>query len=407
MAKAKVLISLTLIISLCSWAAESQNDTLPLGSSKFKYELAKIERDQIYETRSQKVIDISDLVEAFKNTDVFVIGEFHDNYDCHVFQRNFIEALYQRYPKIVVGFEFFKREDNRFLEQWRNGEINDGELIEKTGWYKKTALNYGYTKVVMDIIKKYRIQTIGLNVSRKILRKVSRKGFNSLSVEEKKLFPTIHIPNAEHRYLIETIFGNFATQVPFWFDNIYNAQRCWDVVMAESMREMLEKNEFRGYKGIIIAGNFHVAYGLGIPFRYKKAQKSVRITTIIPVSLTSEDTNSEDDPHPMKKMFANQLTQVAVFSRGIGDYVFSASESRFSHFPDLGIKCKKVGEKFQISQVKKKSIGEEFGLKKGDFIDSVDGISIKTIEQFRLLSANKKWGDSIKIRVEKKIDFKK
>ncbi len=387
--------------------SDSHQDTLPIGPSPYKYDLGKIEKNQIYETGSGKIVNLSDLVRAAGSADLIVIGESHDNYDCHVFQKDLIEALYQKYPRIIVGFEFFKREDDEALELWRNGQISESELIRKTGWYQKTSYNYGYTRLIMDVLKKYRIKTIGLNVSRDILRKVSRKGFDSLSPDEKKLFPGIKVSHPQHRYLIKTIFGDFALQVPFWFENVYDSQKCWDVVMAESMRQTLAKREFRGYKGIIIAGSFHVAYHLGIPFRFQRSDKRARLTTIMPVLIPTKDKESDPEEHPMKKMFAKNLPAVAVFSRGIGDYVFSITTPPHSHFPELGFSCKKINDTIQIAAIKKKGLAEKYGLKKGDIIVMADGENLKTMEQLRSLLASKEWGGDIRLRLDRKIELKK
>jgi uncharacterized iron-regulated protein len=278
-----ILVILVTVGNPFTLRADSQYDILPLGPSKYKFIIDKIEKDQVIDTAAGKVVAVEDIINQNMGTDVFIIGEAHDNYQCHTFQRDFIETLYKKHPKIIVGFEFFWREDENVLEQWRHGRISEDDVIKRTGWYKRGGQNYGYTKLIMDIIQKNNIKTIGLNVPRSILRTVSRKGFDQLSKEEKKLFPTLHIPNPEHEYFIKSIFGTFAAQVPMWFTNIYNAQKCWDVIMAESMRQALAKKEFKGYKGVIIAGSNHVSYKLGIPFRYRKADKRAKITTIVPV----------------------------------------------------------------------------------------------------------------------------
>lgn len=398
---------LFILVFFMATPGASHHDTLPLGESKYRFELAKIGADQVFATRSGEVMDVAGLVDAAADSDVFVIGEFHDNMDCHLFQKRFIRALFEKHPRIVVGLEFFSRKDNPVLEKWRTGEIREDELLEQTGWYRRTALNYGYTRVVMDVIREYRIPVIGLNVSRDILRKVSRKGFQSLSPEEKKLFPGVDARNDQHRYLIKTVFGDFATQVPMWFENIYTAQKCWDVVMAESMRTTLAKPAFKGYRGIIIAGNFHVAYGLGIPFRYHRARKAVNLTIVVPVSLGSEDGESREEPNPMKKMFEKQLPETAVFSRGIADFVFSVSTPTHPHFPELGITCKKVDDRLQVTRVRKGAIAEEYGIQKGDVIISLDGVRVNSLEQFRRLGSRKNWDEKITMEIEKGITLRK
>jgi aminopeptidase N len=405
-----IILFIILMGSMFTILATSSHDILPLGPSKYKFIIEKIEQDQIIRTDTGKVVTLEDIVNQNPDTDVFIIGEAHDNYQCHTWQRDFIEALYKKDPKIIVGFEFFWRDDNPVLEQWRTGQITEEELIKKTGWYERGAQNYGYTRLVMEILKKYRIKTIGLNVPRSILRTVSRKGFDQLSAEEKKLFPTLNIPNPEHEYFIKSIFGTFAAQVPMWFKNIYAAQKCWDVVMAESMREILAKKEYKGYKGVIIAGSNHVAYKLGIPFRYQKAAPKAKITTIVPVLMPVEKTEEEEEEeeaHPMMKMMGDSLKPAAVFSRGIADYVFSAPQPLHHYFPVIGFSISEKNNKFVVTRVKKKSIAEKNGISKEDQITAIDGVEITSLEQLRLLIAQKKWDDSITFGLVKKIDIKK
>jgi len=408
-----ILLFIILMGSMFTLLADSGHDILPLGPSKYKFIIEKIEQDQVIRTATGKEVTLEDIVNQNPDTDVFIIGEAHDNYQCHTWQRDFIEALHKKYPKIIVGFEFFWRDDNPILEQWRMDQVTEDEVIKKTGWYERGFQNYGYTRLVMDNLKKHQVKTIGLNVSRSILRTVSRKGFDQLSREEKRLFPTLNIPNPEHEYFIKSIFGTFAAQVPMWFKNIYAAQRCWDVVMAESMREFLAKKEYNGYKGVIIAGSNHVAYKLGIPFRYQKAAPKAKITTIVPVLMPEEKTaeeeeeEEEEEAHPMMKMMGDSLKPAAIFSRGIADYVFAAHQPLHHYFPVIGFTLAEKNGKFVVTRVKKKSIAEKNGINKEDRITAVDGVEITSLEQLRGLIAQKNWEDSITFGVVKKIDIKK
>ncbi|MCK5058629.1 MAG: ChaN family lipoprotein [Candidatus Aminicenantes bacterium] len=387
---------------------ESKQNTLPLGPSEYKFEIGQVEKDKIIETATNKVVTMADIVKNSKNSDVFIIGEAHNSYECHTFQRDFIDTLYKENPKIIVGFEFFLREDNETLESWLQGTISEAELLQKAGWYKKTSFNYGYTRLVMDVIKKHKIKVIGLNIPRTILRQVSRKGYPSLSAEEKKLFPTIGIYNREHEYFIKSVFGSFAVQMPMWFTNIYNAQKCWDVIMAASMRKVLSEKKYLGYQGVIIAGSNHVAYKLGIPFRYKKTDNRAGITTIIPVYLPEEEKDSEDeDQHPMMKMMGKSLLPAAIFSRGIGDYVFSISRPEFEFFPVMGMKTRLKDGKIVVTKVDKDSIAEKNGIRKDDIILSIDGVEVTSLEQMRMTLVVKNWDDSVNIELSKRIEIKK
>ena len=411
----KLVVGFWIVIIGIGWItsslfAETQFDTLPLGPSQYKWIIDKVEKDQIMQTSTGKIVSIDQIIAMHGDADVFIIGEAHDNYQCHTFQRDFIEALYKKYPNIIVGFEFFYREDNPVLEQWRNGQITEEELIKKTEWYKRGGLNFGYTRLITDVIKKYKIKTIGLNVPRNILRTVSRKGFDNLSPEEKKLFPTLSIPNVEHEYFIKSIFGTFAVQVPMWFTNVYTAQKCWDVIMAESMRMTLAQKEFKGFKGVIIAGSNHVSYKLGIPFRYAKADAKAKIVTIVPVLLPEEkkkDDDTGEETNPMVKALASSLSPAAVFSRGIADYVFSANQPPYTFFPSIGFTVDEKENKLTVTQVTKGSIAERYGIREGDEITSVEGTPVTNLEQMRILIAQKNWDESLSISVVKKVEIKK
>ena len=76
--------------------------------------------------------------------------------------------------------------------------------------------------------------------------------------------------------------------------------------MAESMKNYLKKKKYKNYKGIIIAGNNHVVYHLGIPFRYKLAKKGIKTITIAPIILPEKDEKDEkdkdEDENPMLEM---------------------------------------------------------------------------------------------------------
>ncbi|MEN8155270.1 MAG: ChaN family lipoprotein, partial [Acidobacteriota bacterium] len=354
----------------------TDDDLLTIGKSKNRFDIGKIEKGQIVDTKLNKKVTMEEMVKSSLKSDVFVIGEMHISYDCHKFQADFIEALFKAYPKIIIGFEFFQRKDDPVLEKWRLGKITEDELLKETGWFEKGSYHYYYTKMIMDLARKYKIKLAGLNIPRTILRKTSRKGFATLTKEEKKLFPTINVLNKDHRFFIQRVFGDFTMQMPpFWFNNMYSAQKIWDVVMAESMLKTLKKN--KGYKGIIIAGNNHVVYKLGIPFRYNLSNKRARVTTIIPVYLSEKKDEDDIAGNPMMKKLKASLDPIGIYSRGIGDFVFPIESSSDNKFKKFGLKEDFKDNKFIVKSVAKKSAAEECGIKKGDIIKSVNGIEIK------------------------------
>jgi len=287
-------------------ADESALDRLPIGSSPQRLELAALEAGRAMDTASGRETAVSDLVRSHLDKDVYIIGETHDSYACHAWQNEFISTLAGNHPQLVVGFEFFCREDDPALAQYLDGTISESELLERTGWYRRGAQNFAYTRMVLETVRKLGLKAVGLNVPRELIRRVAKGGTAGLSAAEKALFPGVERGDPQHEFFIRATLGDFAVQVPMWFRGIYAAQKCWDSVMAESMRRALARPGLRGHKGVIIAGSAHVAYGLGIPWRYRRFDGRARILTLVPVMVTAEKKESGDEDSPMVSALAGQ-----------------------------------------------------------------------------------------------------
>ncbi|MCJ7524880.1 MAG: ChaN family lipoprotein, partial [Candidatus Aminicenantes bacterium] len=376
----------------------------PIGASPQRLDLAVLPVGQIMATTRGQEIDMPTLVRQNLDKDVFIIGEFHDSYACHLRQKEFIEALAKETPRLLVGFEFFNRDDDPLLDLYLNGKISEAELLEKTGWYQRGAMNFGYTRLVLETVKKLGLKAVGLNVPREMVSRVAKRGWAGLSAAERALFPGAERSHPEHEYFIRSTLGEFAVQVPLWFLNVYSAQKCWDTVMAESMRLALARPEFRGRKGIIIAGSAHVAYGLGIPWRYRLRDKRAKILTLVPVTVTAKKAETSEEENPMVKALAGQLKPAALFARGLADAVFAINAEEKPYFAEAGFSGKGNAEGlYVVERVGKGTPAEKCGLKKGDFILAVDGVPFKSLSGLRLLLSQKNWDDPLQLDIRKKI----
>jgi uncharacterized iron-regulated protein len=404
-----LIVVLIVFLSAPAFTADEKSlDALPIGQSPHRLELSMLPAGKIMDTAQGREIDLPALVKENLGRDVFIIGEFHDSYACHTWQKEFIETLAKAYPRLVVGFEFFNRADDPFLDLYVSGKISEAQLLEKTGWYKRGALNFAYTRLVLETVKKLGLKAVGLNVPREMVSKVAKGGFAKLAAAEQALFPGVGRTYPEHEYFIRSTLGEFAVQVPFWFQNVYSAQKCWDVVMAESMRLALARPVLRGFKGIIIAGSAHVAYGLGIPWRYRLRARGAKILTLVPVTVAAKKKEADEEENPMIKALAGQLQPAALFSRGLADAVFAVAAEEKPYFAEAGFSGKMSVEGiYEISQVSKESPAEKCGVKKGDRILAIDGVPVKSLEGLRLILAQKNWGDEFELEVRKKISLKK
>lgn len=404
-----ILFFIGVALAAALWPAEEKAlDALPIGPSPQRLELAVLPAGQVMATAAGEVLDLPALVKRNLDKDVFIIGEYHDSYACHAWQKDFIEALAKAHPRLVVGFEFFNRGDDEALDQYLNGKIGEAELLQKTGWYQRGALTFAYTRLVLETVKRLGLKAVGLNVPRELVSRVAKGGFANLSAAERAMFPGAGRTYPEHEYFIRSTLGEFAVQVPLWFQNVYAAQKCWDTVMAESMRLALARPGFRGCKGIVIAGSAHVAYGLGIPWRYRLGDKRARVMTLVPVTVAVKKSDDGEEENPMVKALAGQMKPAAVFARGLADAVFAVAAEEKPHFAEAGFSGKMNADGFfEVSQVRKDSPAEKSGVKKGDLVLALDGAPVKTLEGLRLILAQKNWEDSFDVDIRKKISLKK
>ena len=391
-------------VSLVYAVDDNALDMLPIGRSPQRLVTTALPAGKIMDTASGQEIGLPDLVQQNSDCDVFIVGEYHDSYACHAWQKDFIEALAKEHPRLVVGFEFFNRNDDQALRLYLDGKISEAELLHETGWYGRSAVNFAYTRLVLETVKRLGLQAVGLNVPRELVRRVAKLGLSSLSPDEQALFPGVERTDPEHEYYVRSTLGEFAVQVPFWFQNIYLAQKCWDTVMAESMRQALARPESKGYKGVIIAGSAHVAYGLGIPWRYRQRDSGAKIMTLVPVNVVDKKDELGEEENPMVKALAGQLQPAAIFSRGLADVVFAVAVEEKPCFAEAGFSGKlNAGGLFEVTHVDKESPAEKSGLRVGDLVLAVDGVPLKSLEGLRLVLSQKNWDDSFELDIRKKI----
>jgi C-terminal processing protease CtpA/Prc len=212
----------------------------------------------------------------------------------------------------------------------------------------------------------------------------------------------------DHKFFIRSVFGEMAVISDWWFQRVYSAQKGWDIIMAESIIQELAKKTNRNSIGIIIAGSNHVKYSLGIPYRLKLRGKNFKVATVIPIHLPAPKKKGEDEPeNPMLKMLKKNADPTAVFSRGIGDFVFAVPSPAQPHYPQLGIQGMMQKDGYHISWVHPEGLAKKNGLRKGDIIVDLDGHSLESKETMNKIMATKKWDDAMTVRVFKKIELKK
>lgn len=232
---------------------------------------------EIIRIRDAERTDFNTMVDDVSSARVVFIGESHDNSHHHDSQLEVIAALHEKGYPLAIGLEMFKKEDQEKLDQWVEGRMDERTFrrIYRSYW------GFGW-ELYSDIFRysrKHSIPMIGLNVPKKITKKVAKGGFGSLTRDERAQLPPAVTCDVDSRYKdhLRMIFRYKGT-MDRSFVNFCEAQVLWDQSMAWHIARFLEKNHDRVV--IVLTGSIH-AWKFGIP-RQLGRMMSIEQKVILP-----------------------------------------------------------------------------------------------------------------------------
>ncbi|MDW8190379.1 MAG: ChaN family lipoprotein [Pseudobdellovibrionaceae bacterium] len=226
-----------------------------------------------------------EVAKEIQSGDILVLGETHYQWPVSDFQVHILESLRSLGNKVHVGMEFLD-----FTKQPLVDALQDGVLSEKD--FEKQAWEGGdfefYRRQILFPQKGLGERLVALNAPRALTRFVARHGLEKLPDSLRSLLP----PNFELGN--EKYFERFRKAMSHGIGEeglrrYFAAQSIWDDTMAYRASEFL--NSVSDGVFVIIVGEFHVAYGGGLPDRLQKRIPHRRIWTMsqLPDNLVMED----------------------------------------------------------------------------------------------------------------------
>jgi uncharacterized iron-regulated protein len=397
---------LALVLPVIAGATEL--DQLPLGEEGRAYELGSAEAGTVFDTTSRSIVEIDELVNRMAGADVVLLGEEHTAMDQKNLQARLVEGMAATERDIVLAMEFFQRGDDAVLKQWVQGEIDERELLDATGWYDRGGYRWEYYRPVMEVARAHGMTVVGANVPREIPRTVNRSGLDGLSEDQRAEIGVVATDGSpQHRYLISRYFGDTVAMLPpGWFDNMYAAQCLWDVVMARSVLGEVAPNK----TVVLVVGSGHIAYDLGIPRRLDEERDAaglprLRIATFCPATAPAPDPEGEPSGHPMGggQATGEDAGAPALFALSLADYVGVFDDrGGIEAFPTVGLKLKQDGDDHPVvSMVWPDTLAEDVGFESGDRVLDVNGTVPESLGELRFLIAGIEWGQRFGVRVQR------
>lgn len=246
---------------------------------------------QLFDAKGKKTT-YKKLIEKASETEVVLFGEYHNNAISHWLELEVTMDVAQK-KKLVLGAEMLEADNQKQVNQYLNGEINQKQLDSTARLWKNYTTDY---KPLVDFAKEKKVPFIATNIPRRYASMVSKKGFeslNSLSDEEKNWIAPLPMPyDASLPGYTEMLkmMGEHTSE------NMPKAQATKDATMAHFIVKNMQSNTvFIHYNGTFHSDNFD-----GINWYLKQYKPSIKIITIATVEqsdlskLDKENTKKAD-----------------------------------------------------------------------------------------------------------------
>lgn len=226
---------------------------------------------QLFDKNGKKVA-YKKLLKSVESTQVVLFGEFHNNAISHWLELELTKDIAQN-KTIVQGAEMLEADNQKQLNQYLNGEINQKKLDSTARLWPNYKTDY---KPLIDFALENKNPFVATNIPRRFASMVSKKGFEALetlTAEEKSWIAPQPIPyDASLPGYVEMMkmMGEHTSL------NMPKAQASKDATMAYFINKNLKENSiFIHYNGSYHSDNFE-----GISWYLKVYNPEIKIITI-------------------------------------------------------------------------------------------------------------------------------
>lgn len=216
---------------------------------------------KLYNAEGEEV-DYSAVISEFKNMDVVLLGELHNDPISHWMHLEIIQSLHQETPNTVLGAEMFERDNQLLLDEYLSRKIREKDFEKEARLWPNYETDY---KPFVEYAYDNKLSFIATNVPRRYAAAVAREGtdaLDSLSDEALDYLPPLpyHFnPEApEYAEMLQMMSGQHGGG-----DNMVKAQALKDATMAHFIAQNLPDDGLF----IHIQGDYH-SKNYGSIYRY-------------------------------------------------------------------------------------------------------------------------------------------
>jgi len=327
-------------------------------------------KPKLVDLNNQK--SINELAGSLTKKRALFIGEIHDELEHHQNQLLLIQHLYELYPYIAIGVEFFQQPFQTYVDKYIAGQIDEREMLVKTEYFKRWGVDYRLLQPILKFAREKHIPVLALNISDEIHHKVFEGGLKNLSNEDRTHIPKdIEHISDDYRNRLEAIYNTHPENDNF--ENFIEGQQLWDEAMADNAANYLNQHPQRLM--IVLAGLGHMIYGDGIP-------------------------------HSLNRRIGGNYSSIAINGEefaeypGIANFVLATSDSEA--LPEAGMLGIKVNDSINgvfVTGLASDGGAKAAGISVQDRINSLDGVQIENFFEIRSIMFDKRPGDIVGVEV--------
>lgn len=267
---------------------------LEIGDPSRRTRRLRVRSGERIETRRGRKLTMRQLVDALEPYTFLLIGEEHTEASHHQFQAAVIDALARAGRAVIVGMEMFDRTKQHPLNLWTLNRLSEAEFIEQSDWRRQWGFDFALYRPIFEVVFRHRLRLVALNIPRSVVRQVAQQGWDALPETERMGIPALDLGQSDHRQLFDALMSGHpgreqaghAGHADPAYERFYQAQVLWDTAMADSALRYLERTvPSPRLIFVILAGNGHVMYDVGIGLRLRqRTNLPVASIVCLPVS---------------------------------------------------------------------------------------------------------------------------
>jgi uncharacterized iron-regulated protein len=384
-----LLVNNSFMFRRCGWlalivlsltACSPNHTTRPVTGASVKHHTrsapAAVAVDATPALNLNEAFDLGSIIPALADKRVVFIGEIHNRYEHHLTQLEIIRRLHEIHPRLAIGMEAFQQPFQRYLDAYIAGELSERELLRTSEYYQRWRFDYRHYAPILRFAREHQLPVIALNLPAELTKKAGRVGIEGLSEAEKAAIPQ-HIDRSDAAYeaRLRDVFDQHPHRDDQSFEKFLDVQLLWDEGMAERAARYLE--EHPQHTLVVLAGGGHLAYGSGIPQRLQRRQPVGSA-----IVLNSWDSS---DLHP-----------------DLADFLLLPEQQVLPAAGKMGMVINDESGALEVLSCKRDSPCAAHGIKPGDVIAVIDTEPINSVADLRLVMWDKKPGDRLTLKIERK-----